>query len=139
MRIEPSAALAHNAAMNNPHDIQISVAARFLDEHSAPQDRRFAFAYTITIRNEGSVPAQLVSRHWVITHGNGKVEEVRGPGVVGEQPHLDPGQAFEYTSGAIIETPVGTMQGSYQMLADDGTAFDALIPRFTLSVPRTLH
>ncbi|MDZ4814199.1 MAG: Co2+/Mg2+ efflux protein ApaG [Pseudomonadota bacterium] len=125
--------------MSNPHDIQVSVAARFLDEHSAPQDQRFAFAYTITIRNEGSVPAQLVSRHWVITHGNGKVEEVRGPGVVGEQPHLDPGQAFEYTSGAIIETPVGTMQGSYQMLADDGTAFDAMIPRFTLSVPRTLH
>ncbi len=125
--------------MSNPHDIQVSVAARFLDEHSAPQDQRFAFAYTITIRNEGSVPAQLVSRHWVITHGNGKVEEVRGPGVVGEQPHLDPGQAFEYTSGAIIETPVGTMQGSYHMVADDGTAFDAPIPRFTLSIPRTLH
>lgn len=139
MRIEPSAHLADNAAMSNLHDIQVSVAARFLDEHSAPQDQRFAFSYTITIRNEGSVPAQLVSRHWVITHGNGKVEEVRGPGVVGEQPHLDPGQAFEYTSGAIIETPVGTMQGSYHMLADDGTAFDAQIPRFTLSIPRTLH
>jgi ApaG protein len=125
--------------MSNPHDIHVSVAARFLDEHSAPQDQRFAFAYTITIRNEGSVPAQLVSRHWVITHGNGKIEEVRGPGVVGEQPHLDPGQAFEYTSGAIIETPVGTMQGSYHMIADDGTTFDALIPRFTLSIPRTLH
>jgi ApaG protein len=125
--------------MSNLHDIQVSVAARFLDEHSAPQDQRFAFAYTITIRNEGSVPAQLVSRHWVITHGNGKVEEVRGPGVVGEQPHLDPGQAFEYTSGAIIETPVGTMQGSYHMVADDGTTFDAPIPRFTLSIPRTLH
>jgi ApaG protein len=125
--------------MSNPHDIQVSVATRFLDEHSAPQDQRFAFSYTITIRNEGSVPAQLISRHWVITHGNGKVEEVRGSGVVGEQPHLDPGQAFQYTSGAIIETPVGTMQGSYHMVADDGTAFDAPIPRFTLSVPRTLH
>ncbi len=125
--------------MSNPHDIQVSVATRFLDEHSAPQDQRFAFAYTITIRNDGSMPAQLISRHWVITDGNGKIEEVHGPGVVGETPRLDPGQSFEYTSGAMLETAVGTMQGSYQMIADDGTAFDALIPRFTLSVPRTLH
>ena len=108
-------------------------------EQSQPAQGRYAFAYTITIRNDGAVPAKLLTRHWVITHGNGKVEEVRGPGVVGEHPHLAPGEAFEYTSGAVLDTPVGTMQGSYQMLADDGTAFDAPIPRFTLSVPRTLH
>lgn len=131
--------LEHNGVMNNPHAINISVATQFLDEHSAPQEGRFAFAYTITIKNEGSTPAQLISRHWVITHGSGKIEEVRGPGVVGEQPHLIPGQAFEYTSGAVLDTPVGIMQGSYQMIADDGTVFDAPIPQFILSVPRTLH
>lgn len=125
--------------MNQPHDIQVDVATQFIAEHSAPDEHRFAFSYTITIRNQGSVPAQLLSRHWVITHGNGKVEEVRGAGVIGEQPHLKPGQSFQYTSGAIIETGVGTMHGSYQMVADDGTSFDADIPRFTLSVPRTLH
>lgn len=123
----------------DPYHIDVAAVPRFLEEHSQPGQGRYAFAYTITIRNEGDVPAKLLTRHWVITHGNGKVEEVRGPGVVGEQPHLAPGEAFEYTSGAVLETPVGTMQGTYQMLADDGTAFDAPIPRFTLSVPRTLH
>ncbi|MBL0028551.1 MAG: Co2+/Mg2+ efflux protein ApaG [Rhodanobacteraceae bacterium] len=127
--------------MTSPSSYRIGVAAvpRFLEEQSQPAQGRYAFAYTITIRNEGALPAKLLTRHWVITDANGKVEEVRGPGVVGEHPHLAPGEAFEYTSGAVLETPVGTMQGSYQMLADDGTAFDALIPRFTLSVPRTLH
>ena len=127
--------------MTSPSSYRIGVAAvpRFLDLMTRPAQRRNAFAYTITIRNEGALPAKLLTRHWVITDANGKVEEVRGPGVVGEHPHLAPGEAFEYTSGAVLETPVGTMQGSYQMLADDGTAFDALIPRFTLSVPRTLH
>lgn len=122
-----------------PYAIDVAAAPRFLAEQSQPAQGRYAFAYTITIRNDGAVPAKLLTRHWVITHGNGKVEEVRGPGVVGEHPHLAPGEAFEYTSGAVLDTPVGTMQGSYQMLADDGTAFDAPIPRFTLSVPRTLH
>lgn len=127
--------------MTSPSSYRIGVAAvpRFLEEQSQPAQGRYAFAYTITIRNEGALPAKLLTRHWVITDANGKVEEVRGPGVVGEHPHLAPGEAFEYTSGAVLETPVGTMQGSYQMVADDGTAFDAPIPRFTLSVPRTLH
>ena len=97
------------------------------------------FAYTIRIRNAGGVGARLLNRHWVITDAHGKVQEVRGEGVVGEQPWLQPGEQFEYTSGAVLETAVGTMRGTYDMLADDGTRFDAPIPAFTLSVPRTLH
>jgi len=97
------------------------------------------FSYTIRISNHGQVPARLISRHWVITDDNGKVQEVHGEGVVGEQPWLRPGEDFEYTSGAVLETALGTMQGSYQMLADDGTSFDAPIAAFTLTVPRTLH
>ena len=97
------------------------------------------FAYTITLVNRGSVSAQLLSRHWVITDADSQVEEVRGDGVVGEQPVLKPGEGFRYTSGAVIETPVGTMQGSYQMVAADGQQFDAAIPEFVLSAPRTLH
>jgi ApaG protein len=97
------------------------------------------FAYTIRIRNGGELPARLLSRHWIITDDNGKVQEVRGDGVVGEQPWLRPGDEFEYTSGAVLETALGTMRGSYQMLSDDGTRFDAPIAAFTLSVPRTLH
>jgi ApaG protein len=124
---------------NKPYDIAVSVATRFLDEQSAPGDNRFVFAYTITIKNAGGVPARLLTRHWIITDANGKLQEVRGDGVVGEQPWLAPGENFEYTSGAVLETAVGTMRGSYQMLADDGTHFDAAIPQFTLSVPRTLH
>ena len=122
-----------------PYDITISVNTRFLDDQSAPGDNRYAFAYTITIVNEGSVGARLLSRHWVITDGNGKVHEVRGDGVVGEQPWVRPGDDYEYTSGAVLETALGTMQGRYDMLADDGTRFDAPIAAFTLSVPRTLH
>lgn len=121
------------------YQLDIRVSARFLDDQSQPTDNRFVFAYTITIENRGSVPARLVSRHWLITDANGKVEEVRGDGVVGEQPWMRPGDSFEYTSGAVLETAVGTMRGSYQMLADDGTRFEAPIPQFTLSVPRTLH
>ena len=117
----------------------IEVATRYLDEHSAPDEDRYVFAYTIHIRNAGSQPARLVARHWVITDANGKVEEVDGDGVVGEQPRLRPGEAFEYTSGAVLATGLGTMQGSYEMLADDGTSFEAPIPPFTLTVPRTLH
>jgi ApaG protein len=121
------------------HAIDVDVRSRFLPEQSMPEDGRFVFAYTIRIRNTGSVPARLISRHWLITDGNGKVEEVRGEGVVGEQPWLRPGEDFEYTSGAVLETGSGMMQGSYQMLADDGTRFEADIAPFILSVPRTLH
>ena len=121
------------------HAIEVDVRSRFLPEQSVPEDGRFVFAYTIRIANRGSVPARLISRHWLITDDNGKVVEVRGEGVVGEQPWLRPGEDFEYTSGAVLETGSGVMQGSYQMLADDGTHFDADIAPFTLSVPRTLH
>lgn len=124
---------------NKPYDIEVSVATRFLDEQSRPADNRYVFAYTITIRNLGGVTAQLLSRHWIITDGNGKVQEVVGDGVVGEQPRMRPGEDFEYTSGAVLETSVGTMRGTYRMIAEDGTVFDAMIPQFTLSIPRTLH
>ena len=128
------------AAMNNPaHAIDIDVHSRCLPEQSLPEDGSYVFTYTIRIHNSGSVPARLISRHWLITDDNGKVVEVRGDGVVGEQPWLRPGEEFEYTSGAVLETGSGVMKGSYQMLADDGTRFDADIAPFTLSVPRTLH
>ena len=123
----------------HPYDIEVSVAARFLDEQSRPADNRYVFAYTIKIRNLGEITAQLLSRHWIITDGNGKVQEVTGDGVVGEQPRMRPGEDYEYTSGAVLETSVGTMRGSYRMVAEDGTEFDAAIPQFTLSIPRTLH
>jgi len=119
--------------------LAIDIATRYLDEQSAPDEDRYVFAYTIQIRNAGKVPARLLGRHWVITDANGKVEEVTGEGVVGEQPWLRPGEAFEYTSGAVLETGLGTMEGSYAMLADDGTRFEAPIPAFTLAMPRTLH
>ncbi|MEO6364794.1 MAG: Co2+/Mg2+ efflux protein ApaG [Luteimonas sp.] len=121
------------------HAFDIDVATRYLDDQSAPEEGRFVFAYTISIRNSGKVPARLISRHWIITDANGKVEEVTGDGVVGEQPWLRPGDGFEYTSGAVLETSLGTMRGSYDILADDGTRFAAPIPAFTLSMPRTLH
>ncbi len=121
------------------YQLDVEVSTRFLDDQSQPADNRYVFAYTISMQNAGSIPARLVSRHWVITDANGKVEEVRGEGVVGEQPWMRPGDRFEYTSGAVIETAVGTMQGSYQLVADDGTRFDAAIPQFTLSVPRVIH
>jgi len=121
------------------YDIEVSVETTYVAEHSEPEEYRFVFAYTITLVNRGSVSAQLLSRHWVITDADSQVEEVRGEGVVGEQPVLKPGEGFRYTSGAVIETPVGTMQGSYQMVAADGQQFDAAIPEFVLSAPRTLH
>lgn len=124
---------------NTDYQFDIDVDTRFLDDQSAPEEGRYVFAYTIHIRNEGNVPARLLGRRWLITDGNGKVQEVVGEGVVGEQPRLRPGEGFEYTSGAVLETDIGTMRGSYDVLADDGTRFAAPIPPFTLSVPRTLH
>ncbi len=123
----------------DPHRIRVEVETSYLDEQSEPREHRYVFAYTITIRNDGPTPARLLTRHWVITDANGKVQEVRGDGVVGEQPHLKPGQGFRYSSGAVIETPVGAMQGSYQMVTDDGLAFDAPIPPFRLAIPGVLH
>ena len=126
-------------AQEKDHDIAVSAATQYLPEQSDEASGRYVFAYTITLRNTGSVAAQLISRHWIITDAQGLVQEVRGLGVVGAQPLLEPGESFEYTSGASIATPVGTMRGSYQMLAADGTRFEAPIPEFTLSVPRVLH
>jgi ApaG protein len=121
------------------YEITVSARPQYLADQSDEGADRYVFAYTITIRNTGAVTAQLVSRHWIITDSNGKVQEVKGLGVVGEQPKLAPGESYEYTSGAAIATPVGTMRGSYQMVAEDGTKFDAPIPEFTLSIPRVLH
>lgn len=121
------------------HHITIDVRTVYLEDQSDPLVERYVFAYTITIRNTGTVAAQLVSRHWIITDAEERVQEVRGLGVVGEQPLLKPGQAFEYTSGTALNTPVGTMQGTYQMVAEDGTHFDAEISPFVLAMPRTLH
>ena len=125
--------------LKKTHDIAVSVQSQFVDDQSRPLEDRYVFAYTITIQNRGHVTARLISRHWIITDGNGEIREVRGDGVVGEQPTMRPGEGYEYTSGAILETSVGTMHGSYQMLAEDGTRFDADIPSFVLSIPRTLH
>jgi ApaG protein len=119
--------------------IRVDVQTTFVAGESDPARMRYVFAYTITIRNEGTTPAKLLARHWIITDANGKVKEVRGDGVVGEQPYLRPGQGFRYTSGAVIETPVGVMQGSYRMVADDGRHFDAPIAPFRLVMPGILH
>ncbi|MBS1221582.1 MAG: uncharacterized protein H6R23_1202 [Proteobacteria bacterium] len=121
------------------YHITVAAQAFFLEEQSNPERDRYVFAYTVRVQNQGNIAAKLLSRHWIITDANGKVEEVRGEGVVGEQPYLQPGEGFQYTSGAILETAVGSMKGSYQMLADDGVTFDAEIPPFVLSIPRTLH
>ena len=126
-------------AQDKRYEVSVSPQAQYLSDQSDEPAGRFVFAYTITLRNTGTVPAQLISRHWIITDANSQVQEVRGLGVVGEQPLLAPGESFQYTSGAAIATPVGTMRGTYQMVADDGTRFDASIPEFTLSIPRTLH
>lgn len=121
------------------YQITVSVQTRFLDEQSDIDNQRFVFAYTVRIENTGSVSAQLISRHWIITDAESVVQEVRGLGVIGHQPMLKPGEHFEYTSGSSIATPVGTMRGSYQMAAEDGVQFDAPIGEFTLSMPRVLH
>ena len=125
--------------MEPPHKINVDVETGYRDDQSDPKQDRYVFSYTITIRNDGRVPARLLTRHWLITDANGKVQEVRGDGVVGEQPYLKPGQGFRYSSAAVIETPVGAMQGSYQMVGDDGTQFDAPIAPFRLAMPGILQ
>ena len=119
--------------------IQVEVETNYVQEQSLPEKNRYVFAYTITITNTGSMAAKLLRRHWVITDANNKIQEVHGDGVIGEQPHLQPGQSFRYTSGAMLETPVGCMEVTYDMLADDALEFDAPIPVFSLAIPNTLH
>lgn len=121
------------------YNIDVKALATYLADQSDEDASRYVFAYTITITNKGSVGAQLISRHWVITDADNETQEVRGLGVIGEQPKLKPGESFEYSSGSALGTPVGTMRGTYQMVAEDGTKFDAPIPEFTLSIPRVLH
>jgi ApaG protein len=126
--------------MTDPvYKVDVTANAVFVPERSAPAQERYFFAYTITIRNSGTVPAKLLTRHWVITDGKGGVQEVRGDGVVGEQPHMQPGEGFQYSSAAVLESPVGSMHGSYQMRADDGVDFDAPITAFSLAVPSSLN
>jgi len=119
--------------------IDVTVETAYIQEQSIPEQNRYVFAYTITITNTGLVPAKLLRRHWIITDANNKVQEVHGDGVIGEQPHLKPGQSFRYTSGTMLETPVGCMQGTYDMITDDEIEFDAAIPVFSLATPLTLH
>ena len=121
------------------YEITVTTRTTYIPEQSDADKGRYVFAYTITLKNTGSVAAQLISRHWIITDANSQLQEVRGLGVVGEQPTLQPDESFEYTSGTAIAPPVGTMRGTYQMVADDGLQFDAVIPEFTLSIPRVLH
>ena len=125
--------------MTSRNNIQVSVKSAYIAEQSDPDANRYVFSYTVTITNSGELPARLVARHWVITDAAEKVQEVRGLGVIGQHPHLDPGESFTYTSGAVLETPIGHMHGAYQMVADDGTHFDADIPAFNLATPHSLH
>lgn len=125
--------------MNEKNKFLIEASPYYIDSQSTPEENRFVFAYTITITNVGNTPAKLLRRHWLITDSNGKIQEISGEGVVGEQPYLKPGEAFRYTSGALIETPVGIMQGKYELVSENGENFNANIPKFTLSIPRTLH
>lgn len=124
---------------NIPYDIQVSAITDYIEEQSVPDEQRYIFAYTISITNTGTVPATLLRRHWIITDANNKVQEVHGEGVIGEQPYLLPGETYKYTSGAMLETPVGCMEGMYDMVAEDGNEFSASIPVFSLKVPNTLH
>jgi ApaG protein len=125
--------------MSDQYRIKVDAIAQYVAEQSDPEEDRYVFAYRIVISNYGTLPAQLLSRHWIITDGEGKVQEVKGSGVVGEQPNLGPGESFEYTSGSVLETPVGTMHGTYQMVAADGHRFDAEIPPFSLAMPSMLN
>jgi len=119
--------------------IDVQVETNYMETQSQPEEKRYVFSYTVTIRNEGKISARLMNRHWIITDANGKVHEVRGEGVVGEQPHLKPGETFRYTSGTVLDTPVGSMQGSYDMVDSQGNHFDASIPAFSLARPGSLH
>jgi len=126
-------------ADSKKYDISVAANATYVADQSDPSRNQYVFSYKITVTNTGSVPAKLISRHWIITDGEHRVQEVKGLGVIGQQPLLKPGESFEYTSGTHLATPVGTMRGTYQMIAEDGSAFEATIPLFTLSVPRVLH
>ena len=126
-------------AESKKYQVSVTVFPQFIADQSDPANDRYVFAYTITIENTGTVPAQLISRHWIITDSNSRVQEIRGLGVTGQQPLLQPGESFEYTSGCQLDTAVGTMRGSYQMTAEDGVQFEAEIAEFTLSIPRVLH
>ena len=126
-------------AESKKYQIAASAIPQFIADQSDPDAERYVFAYTISIENVGTVTAQLISRHWIITDANARVQDVRGLGVVGQQPLLKPGEKFEYTSGCQLDTPVGTMRGSFQMTAEDGSQFEAEIAEFTLSIPRVLH
>ena len=121
------------------YEITVTVEAHYVEDQSDPEEARFIFAYTVTIQNTGTVPAQLISRHWIIRDAHNAEQQVRGLGVIGQQPLLKAGEKFENTSGCALNTPVGTMRGSYQMVAEDGTQFEAVIPEFTLAMPRVLH
>ncbi len=121
------------------HSIEVSARGQYQPEQSSPENERYVFSYTVTISNIGSEPARLIDRHWVITDSNGNVQEVRGEGVIGEQPRLAPGEHYQYTSGTILATPIGSMQGSYGMLGDDGSRFDAEIPAFSLASTTSIH
>ena len=125
--------------MEHPYRFEVLVQTNFVDHQSDPDIGRFVFSYTITINNRGDARAQLLTRHWIITDANGKVQEVRGDGVVGEQPHIDPGESYRYTSGAVLDTPVGSMHGSYGMIGEDGSQFDTPIAPFTLATPGVLN
>ena len=129
--------------MHQPRDprfqIEVTVVSEHLPEQSEPDANRYVFAYTVSIQNTGIAPARLLNRHWIVSDANGKVQEVRGKGVVGEQPHIQPGESFQYTSGTLLETPVGSMHGSYEMEAEDGTHFEAAVPPFSLATPTSLH
>ena len=124
---------------DNTYDISVNVQPAYIAEQSDPGKNHFVFSYTVTIINNGNIPAKLLTRHWIITDGDGNIQEVKGEGVVGEKPYLKPGEGFSYTSGTMINTPIGSMHGSYQMIADDGVNFDAEIPAFSLTVPGLLH
>ena len=136
-RVRPVVAETSSTAVTE--GIRVRVQSQYLPDQSSPTDDRYVFAYTITISNEGTATAQLKTRHWIITDGRGVVEEVRGDGVVGEQPRLTPGQSFQYTSGCVLTTAVGTMQGTYQMWRDDGSSFDAAIAPFSLASPDSVR
>ena len=125
--------------MSDKYNITVTVRTQYLTEQSEPDQDKYLFAYFITIKNTGQIPAQLLSRHWIINDSNGRTHEVRGAGVVGHQPVLRPGEEFQYQSGTPLETPVGTMKGTFQMVAEDGTQFDAIVPEFILAMPRVLH